>query len=531
MGRFVPIDITANIAEKRAPKVTGAKAYYDGKQCWQYKVVYDRPGSYTWTAPAGVICARTVLVGGGGKPKCVFGNCCSAAGAGGAYSEKCHAVTAGVTTFSFVVGRQEQDTTLSCNSVAVHTAGGAAGCVPGVATGGDWNSRGGCSGFTCNYCGGSFSQACGSCICFNVTSCCGYCIVYAYKDAPHGASTCCNTLLVGGGSAGSPRSLCGGQSVTICGNCFAGVAGGGAGLGSTGDNGERVWHYSCCSCICTAYCTGWQFATDYPTSADGGGGTQNVRHSGCRSWNADCMGGVWKAGPGGSGGPERTSVQGFEVEWGYHSICAYPYGGGYCIPEVQEKHPGCAPCRVAWWDISDICGSGSPGSMGELTGAGAACGMCLGNIFGQRPDHSGEGAGTGGIMSYYCAPQYFGNMIAMHNGACGPQLNWLKICQLGLCGHTDQAWLMKDALFPMFITCAGTLGGSGGVGWSGYTSKAGFGGGGGQARCHLLCVCWGGAFDCCNQVAATPLAFPPCLLDQLTSNAGTGMAIIYYREA
>jgi hypothetical protein len=31
--------------------------------------------------------------------------------------------------------------------------------------------------------------------------------------------------------------------------------------------------------------------------------------------------------------------------------------------------------------------------------------------------------------------------------------------------------------------------------------------------------------------AAPLLAFPPCLLDTLTSNAGTGMAIIYYREA
>jgi hypothetical protein len=110
-------------------------------------------------------------------------------------------------------------------------------------------------------------------------------------------------------------------------------------------------------------------------------------------------------------------------------------------------------------------------------------------------------------------------------------MNWQKICQLGICGACDQAWLMPDGLFPQFITCAGTLGGSGGVNICGYTSKAGKGGGGGQAKSQILCICHGGAFNCCNQVAATPLAFPPCLLDQLVSNAGTGMAIIYYREA
>jgi hypothetical protein len=109
--------------------------------------------------------------------------------------------------------------------------------------------------------------------------------------------------------------------------------------------------------------------------------------------------------------------------------------------------------------------------------------------------------------------------------------NWQKICQLGLCGQCDQAWLMPDGLFPQFMTCAGTLGGSGGMGICGYTSKAGKGGGGGQAKSQILCICHGGAFNCCNQTAATPLAFPPCLLDQMVSNAGTGMAIIYYREA
>jgi hypothetical protein len=109
-------------------------------------------------------------------------------------------------------------------------------------------------------------------------------------------------------------------------------------------------------------------------------------------------------------------------------------------------------------------------------------------------------------------------------------VNWLKLAQLGTNGQTDQAWLMPDGLFPQFVTCAGTLGGSGGVGFCGLTSKAGKGGGGGQSKSQILCVCWGGSFNNCDG-GATPLSFPPCLLDQLVSNAGTGMAIIYYREA
>jgi hypothetical protein len=120
--------------------------------------------------------------------------------------------------------------------------------------------------------------------------------------------------------------------------------------------------------------------------------------------------------------------------------------------------------------------------------------------------------------------------IGANNGSGGPLVNWNKLCNLGLCGQTQQAWKMVDALFPFFMTCAGTLGGSGGVGLCAYTSKAGFGGGGGQAKCHILCVCHGGSFNNCNG-SGPALAFPPCLLDQLTSNAGLGMAIIYYREA
>ena len=187
------------------------------------------------------------------------------------------------------------------------------------------------------------------------------------------------------------------------------------------------------------------------------------------------------------------------------------------------------PAREPWWDIADIKGSGSPGTVANRANANA----CVGFFWGVRPRNAGEGAGTGAIVTTCCNPNMMGNMIGSTDigGSGGPLINWCKLCSLGTSGQCDQAWLMQDALFPFFITCAGTLGGSGGVNWCGYTSKAGKGGGGGQSKCHLLCVCWGGAYDCCNQVAATPLAFPPCLLDQLVSNAGTGMAIIYYREA
>jgi hypothetical protein len=152
---------------------------------------------------------------------------------------------------------------------------------------------------------------------------------------------------------------------------------------------------------------------------------------------------------------------------------------------------------------------------------------------GVRPRNAGEGAGTGAFVILCCNPMMMGQMIGDTDPVqCqGPLVNWLKLCSLGTTGQCDQAWLMQDALFPFFMTCAGTLGGSGGMSLCGYSSKAGKGGGGGQGKCQLLCVCWGGAFDCCNQTASTPLAFPPCLLDQLVSNAGTGMAIIYYREA
>ena len=315
MGRFVPISYNINVAEKQAPSFTGGKAYYDGKQCWQYKVVYDRPGSYTFNVPTTAICARTVIVGGGGKPKCISLNadgnssgCNSAAGAGGAYSEKCHAVTGGSTAFTIVVGRQEQDSTVACNSVAVHTAAGASGCIPGAASGGDWNSRGGCVGYSCNNCGSSYSHYCGSQKCLNCTTVCGYCVIYQYTEAG-GSSVCCSGNFPGGASAGSFLALCGGASWCVCGSgggagCSF-IAGGGAGIGSFLEEG-CVWHYNCCSCICVFFCdcrpNSICWRTTYPTSSQGGGGTQPFTQTQCRSWSSQsCMYGVWQGGAGGTG--------------------------------------------------------------------------------------------------------------------------------------------------------------------------------------------------------------------------------------
>ena len=536
MGRFVPITFITSVAEKSAPVVPGAKAYYDGKQCWQYKIVYDRPGSYTYTLPSNAICVRTVLVGGGGKPKCGGGlstsdasGCNSAAGAGGAYSEKTYAVTGGTTTLSLVVGRQEGDTTIACNGTNVHTAGGAAGCVPGVATGGDWNSRGGCVGFTCNNCGGSYSHHCGSCKCFTLTNCCGYCIVYQYEPTGSEGSPCCGMSLAGGGSAGSFLALCGGRAWGICGSGggagTGGTVGGGAGIGGFADE-SCTWHYNCCYCVCagqfSSYGEGLNWCTNYPGSAQGGGGT-GVSANQCRSFaSQDCTYGVWKGGDGGRGGCDQAEGQAWTFEWGYKAFCTYPFGGMCCWNNWREKTQCCGIVKQDWWDIHDMKGSGSPGTVGSRTNYMA----CWGGFMGTRPRNAGEGSGTGGIVSVCCNPSMHGTMLINQD-----PVNWLKICNLGLCGQSDQAWLMPDSLFPTFVTCAGTLGGSGGVNWCRYTSKAGKGGGGGQSKCQLLCVCWGGAFDCCNQTASTPLAFPPCLLDQLVSNAGTGMAIIYYREA
>lgn len=350
MGRFVPITFNVNVAEKTAPVVPGARVYYDGKQCWQYKVVYDRPGTYTFTTPTNAICVRTVLVGGGGKPKCSgssfgSGNCCSSAGSGGAYSEKCHAVSPGSTSFTLVVGRQEQDTTLACNGTPVHTAGGAAGCVQGVATGGDWNSTGGRGGWGCMNCDGSFSHQ-SQCYYTCFTTCCGYCIAYVCNPC----GTCgggCQAMMAGGGSAGSPKNICGGNASCLCGYLHATSTGGGAGLGDLCAC-PNFWSYPCCSCICLTNlcCDGTFPCYNYPTSNQGGGGSAPRCNFACRSTMQACTGGYWKSGDGGPGGPDNSSTYGWEFEWGWSGSCWYPFGLRCGLEHSQPRCADAAPVRM-----------------------------------------------------------------------------------------------------------------------------------------------------------------------------------------
>ena len=538
MGRFIPITVNFT-AEKRVAKVPNAKVYYDGKQCWQYKVVYDRPGTYSFTPPAGITCLRTVIVGGGGKPICTSGNCCGYGGAGGAYSERCMTVDPS-TTLSITVGRQQQDSSVSCNSVAVHTAGGAAGCNPGVASGGNWNSRGGCAGFACNYCGGSVSHYCGACICINTAICCGYCLVFAYNPTQHGDSNgCCIANYPGGGSAGSPRACCGGCSPIICGSGTVGhgsIASGGGGVGS--QQWAKVWHFSCCECACPNFdgnvggCQHFQSA--YPTSASGGGGSHGSIPCQCRSWEGICQYHYWMGGQGGPGGRDipYTDPQANVWHMNWTNRFNNSYGGCCRVWKMQWNPKKCDPQRQQWWDICDISGAGSPGFVNSVTYF-FCCQATQMSAFWGRPSNAGEGAGTGGITFRCCNAEQFGDAYPTHPGGPSDGVNWLMVCCLGLMAdphRCDAAYKLKDKLIGSFITCAGTLGGSGGVGLCFFSSKAGFGGGGGAAKCHIICVCWGGSFNNCSG-SGPALAFPPCYLDNLVVNAGSGLAIIYYKEA
>jgi len=541
MGRFIPVTVCYT-AEKRIARVANAKVCYDGKQCWQYKVVYDRPGTYSFTPPPGITCVRTVIVGGGGKPICTNGNCCGFGGAGGAYSEKCMTVNSS-TVLSITVGRQQQDSSVSCNTVSVHTAGGAVGCTPGSASGGDWNSRGGCASYTCNYCGGSVSHYCGACICITSNACCGYCLVYAYNPTQHGdANGCCIANYPGGGSAGSPRHPFGGCSYPICSSGTVGhgsIATGGGGVGSQcWDRG--AWHFNCCECACPNFdgnagggCQFFQSA--YPTSASGGGGSHGSIPCPCRSWDGICQRHYWLGGAGGPGGKDIPITDAcanmWDMNWNFRYNDSY---GGCCYMWRMSWNPkNCDPCKKEWWDICDISGAGSPGFVNSSTYFWCCSPTQMSGLWG-RPSHSGEGAGTGGVTFRCCNPDQFGDAWPIWPNGPSQAVNWITLCCIGLMGdpfRCDAGYNMKDKLFGGFVTCAGTLGGSGGVGVCHFSSKAGFGGGGGAAKCHIICVCWGGAYDCCNQVGSTPLAFPPCLLDNIINNAGSGLAIIYYKEA
>ena len=311
---------------------------------------------------------------------------------------------------------------------------------------------------------------------------------------------------VGGASAGSPKNITGGWSSCVCGYLHATSTGGGAGIGDVCC--IPVWHYPCCSCICTVWfcCESTKPCYNYPTSNQGGGGSASRCNYACRSTMQECIHGFWKSGEGGPGGPDSSSTYGWEFEWGYSGACWYPFGircgGEHSTPRCADN----APIRLCvlnceQWDIQNICGSGSPGT-GLL-----ACIGCwpYSYISTPRPRNSGEGAGTGGFSLYRCDTDAIVDLgIGTVSSYGFDMMNWQKICQLGLCGACDQAWLMQDGLFPQFLTCAGTLGGSGGVNICGYTSRAGKGGGGGQAKSQILCICHGGAFT----VSYTHLTLP-----------------------
>jgi hypothetical protein len=197
---------------------------------------------------------------------------------------------------------------------------------------------------------------------------------------------------------------------------------------------------------------------------------------------------------------------------------------------------GVSPKLYPWHDIHSITGSGASGKSIMYSSAVTPNNPYWGSGMNRTglPDDAGEGAGTGGIAYYYCEPLYSELCNMSIDGTTG--INWLAVCCYGITGRAPNVQLSNQtqikALVPGFITFAGTLGGSGGVGITGgFASKAGFGGGGGVNKMFLRCVCWGGAYDCCNGNTANPaLAFPPCILDNIASNAGSGMAIIYWKD-
>jgi hypothetical protein len=178
-----------------------------------------------------------------------------------------------------------------------------------------------------------------------------------------------------------------------------------------------------------------------------------------------------------------------------------------------------------------MCGSGSQGN----SFADGACYRTCSN-WNQGPrlamnayHNAGEGAGTGGI-AYFCCELNSMNIPYCMGGAdyCAG-INWTLVCCLGTTGRICCSDRMQDQLFPYITHCAGTLGGAGGVDIGWMASRAGKGGGAGMVRCFLHCICWGGSFNNCNG-SGPALAFPPCKLDQLASTAGTGMAVIYWRN-
>ena len=545
MGRYISsgsaqtgTNACSTITNSSCYQVACQKYAYDANSCWQNRVIVDSPGSYSFTVPAGVTCIRTVAVGGGGKPKCTE-TCCGYAGGGGAYAESYNTIAAGCTV-TVVVGRQEQDTTITyvCSGGGTRTltAGGAAGCTPGTASGGNWNSTGGCGGKGCNYCGGSLSHYCGTCICLCSTNCCGYCIVYAgvgVDIAPsHGADQCCNARYPGGGSAGWWGHCCGGNgqaaenSVDVYGASggHGATAGGGGGVGYTTRQSRRSGP---CSCMCGSANQAGQGGPHqrnacFPNNAGGGGGTkwQCCTCCECQGIAGGCTCGFWIEGHGGWGGYDNHTGVGGCMDWD----CIGFYCGNYASCNMHTP-PSREPISHPWHDIHSMCGSGSAGRSHHRDNDQWCAAIIWATREDQtpRPGNAGEGAGTGGVVFVCCT-------IGHHYTCYNQFVNWEFLCCLGVTNRVCCSDKFAQSLFPNIISCAGTLGGSGGVGICCMTSKAGKGGGGGVNRTWIMCVCHGGSYNCYNSSGAV-LAYPPCDLDWRVSNAGTGMAIIYWKNS
>lgn len=513
---------------------------YDANECWQNKLMITRPGSYTFTLPAGTSgCIRAIAVGGGGKAyQSDF--YCNFAGSGGGYAESVNSVTPGC-TFTIVVGRQQQDTTISytCTGGVAQTltGGGAVTATPGAASGGNFmNSRGGCGGWGRNY--QEVQGTCAStCLCIYPTTCCGYCIVYGAMWACQAYEDYCQLYYPGGGSAGSFVYCCGGcggsacnKNPTFSSNDSGGpVAGGGGGIGYMCNCATFT---AMCNCVCGS--RQGHGCVCRPGSAGGGGGTRFMGSPLCLTlydrllYNACCGMGIWRDGGGGRGGLDEQEGRPSMYWWVRHECMGQRLQYSCLGTSVPPK-------RYPWHDIHSMSGSGSSGkaiwfctSRGN-TGWGAG----ISQTYQPIPEDAGEGAGTGGSVFIDCDSTYTGWARYGDQMDCVTGINWNVVCTLGLCNRAADAFnpdIMRQVV-PGFISRAGTLGGSGGIGMCGFASKAGHGGGGGMFRSFIVCVCYGGNFDKCNGGASCPtLAFPPCILDAVANNAGTGMAVIYWKD-
>ena len=315
------------------------------------------------------------------------------------------------------------------------------------------------------------------------------------------------------------------------GDAWGATAGGGGGIGyitrcpMLGSN---------CSCMCV-FQQGYNGGGPgfpcrkgaYPSSAGGGGGTkyQCATFYDNKGLIGICTNGYWTSGPGGWGGKDNDE--------GREQVYIFQCGSqpnNHLMGEFHDIPAGPGPRPYPWHDIHEMAGSGSTGKNHHDQGYKGSCNFVTYNDADpMSQQNAGEGAGTGGYAQYCCALTSLGMDCTRHGAdACGT-VNWTLLCCLGTSGRICCADKMADVLFPYIVSCAGTLGGSGGNTVCHLASKAGKGGGAGIPRSYILCVCWGGTYDLCNG-SGPALAFPPCALDWRVSTAGTGMAVIYWKD-